>query len=326
VDDFSSRGYAISIPSLSLCFSMIGFLVAQFREDLYQIYGKYLAHFLFTWNFMGASFLTFNSPFTTTGNGYFAAWATVAVSAMAMGFTADAFKDKVKGLGSLMGLCACSCIMIFADMGYVGSSAPAVTRSASIYAMVISCITIVLVLGILYVTKNAAMNGHSGSGNSNSSGGPDDHIVVNRRMISNTTDGSSRENNQNNLDENEQLKGIDMMKFIVLSVLTVLWLVLACLVTFSGPFVTTGNGYFSAWAGCACVSFATFNAKKEIDFTKKRIMKFMNRTKGYGGRGGAVGGGGGLPGLDDEEEYGEDYEVEGSGNNSSSTGLSANII
>jgi len=51
----------------------------------------------------------------------------------------------------------------------------------------------------------------------------------------------------------------------------------------------------------------------------------MNRTKGYGGRGGAVGGGG-LPGLDDEEEYGEDYEVEGSGNNSSSTGLSANII
>jgi len=70
VDDFSSRGYALAIPSLSLSFSLIGFLLAQFREDLYQIYGKYLAHFLFTWNFMGASFLTFNSPFTTTGYVY----------------------------------------------------------------------------------------------------------------------------------------------------------------------------------------------------------------------------------------------------------------
>lgn len=29
----------------------------------------------------------------------------------------------------------------------------------------------------------------------------------------------------------------------------VFWLVLACLVTFRGPFLETGNGYFSSWAG-----------------------------------------------------------------------------
>lgn len=35
---------------------------------------------------------------------------------------------------------------------------------------------------------------------------------------------------------------------------SILWVLLAILVTFKGPFVETGNGYFSAWLGClACI-------------------------------------------------------------------------
>jgi len=283
--DFQSRGYALSVPSLSLCLSLSGFLVAQFREDLYKVYGKYLAHLLFTWNFIGASFMTFNRPFTTTGNGYFAAWATVAVSAMAMGFTAEAFKDHVKGVGSLMGLCACSVILIFSVLEHVwGSNESALTQNASIYALIISCITIALVMGILFYKQKEV-------------GGRMDHIVINGQMRFNTTAES-----RNDTVESKVTK-MDMLKFGVLSIMTVLWFVLACLVTFRGPFTTTGNGYFSAWAGCACISFATYNAKKEITLIKKKMMESMNRT------------------IDDDDEGNENGNgVEGM------TGLSANNV
>ena len=49
--------------------------------------------------------------------------------------------------------------------------------------------------------------------------------------------------------------GGGMVMFGVLAFFSVLWLVLACLVTFRGPFIATGNGYFasvSASASFAC--------------------------------------------------------------------------
>mmetsp|Transcript_37988 Transcript_37988/g.42820 ORF Transcript_37988/g.42820 Transcript_37988/m.42820 type:complete len:397 (+) Transcript_37988:44-1234(+) len=282
--DFPSRGYALSVPSLSLCLSLSGFLVAQFREDLYQVYGKYLAHLLFTWNFIGASFLTFNAPFTTTGNGYFAAWATVAVSAMAMGFTAEAFKDQVKGVGSLMGLCACSVILIFSVLEHVwASNESALTQNASIYAFSISILTIVWIMGILFCKQKEV-------------GGRMDHIVINGQMRFNTTAESRTDTVEN------KVTTMDMLKLGVLCIMTVLWFLVACLVTFRGPFTTTGNGYFSAWAGCACISFATYNAKKEISNTKKKMnMELMNQTID-----------------DDDEENGNGVE--------GMTGLSANNV
>ncbi|OEU08551.1 hypothetical protein FRACYDRAFT_249443 [Fragilariopsis cylindrus CCMP1102] len=175
----SNYDYCISIPSVSLITSSIGIALTLFREDIYYDYGigKYLPYFLGLWNFIGASYMTFNSPFITTGNGYFACWTTVATSAMTMGVTGTTFKNSIKGIGSLMGVFGSSIVMILA----------------------------------LY-----------------------EYIFVN------------------------------MIKFITLSLFTILWLVLACLVTFHGPFVTTGNGYFSSWAGFVCISFTAFQAKQDI--------------------------------------------------------------
>jgi hypothetical protein len=233
-----SREYCISIPSISLCLSLGGVFAMVFREDLYADYGgKYLAHFLMIWNFVGASYMTFNSPFITTGNGYFACWCCVATSAMAMGYTADAFKNTIQGLGSLMGLFGSSIVMIFALVEYIfGDNAPELTRHASIYALTISCLTIALILGIVYFNKKYPF-----------------------------------------LDENDVQK-VNMIKFIVMSVFAVLWLVLACLVTFHGPFVTTGNGYFSSWTGCVCISFTAFAAKKECIGVNDIDLKYVTET------------------------------------------------
>ena len=140
-----------------------------------------------------------------SSQGYFASWATVVTAAMALGFTASAFQTSVKGLGALMGLLASSIIVIIALIDWVGGG---IFRAESIYAMVVACITVVLVLAHIYKEKKEG-------------------------------DGD----------------GGGMVMFGVLAFFSVLWLVLACLVTFRGPFIATGNGYFasvSASASFAC--------------------------------------------------------------------------
>lgn len=63
------REYAISVPAVTMCLSFIGIVLTFVMKDNYATYGKYLNQLLFVWNFVGACFLTFSSPFTTTGNG-----------------------------------------------------------------------------------------------------------------------------------------------------------------------------------------------------------------------------------------------------------------
>jgi len=48
----------------------------------------------------------------------------------------------------------------------------------------------------------------------------------------------------------------------LMSFLAVCWLVAACLVTFAGPFETTGNGYFASWAGFITSGYAAMAAYK----------------------------------------------------------------
>ena len=53
----------------------------------------------------------------------------------------------------------------------------------------------------------------------------------------------------------------DMAYFGALAVLSVSWIIEACIVTFRGPFDTTGNGYFASWAAAATCTMAAFAAK-----------------------------------------------------------------
>ena len=75
------RCYAIVYPCVTLVISLMGVLKMCHKE----FYLNNNIHvLLFLWNFVGACLLTFLSPFTQTGNGYFAAWGTVICAAGAL--------------------------------------------------------------------------------------------------------------------------------------------------------------------------------------------------------------------------------------------------
>lgn len=52
-------------------------------------------------------------------------------------------------------------------------------------------------------------------------------------------------------------------KFYVMALFAVAWIALASVVTFRGPFLNTGNGYFASWAGAITAIFAASAAKEE---------------------------------------------------------------
>jgi hypothetical protein len=54
---------------------------------------------------------------------------------------------------------------------------------------------------------------------------------------------------------------MEQYESLAFGIVAVLWLVLACFVTFRGPFVPVGNGWFSAWAGCVCSVLITVSLR-----------------------------------------------------------------
>jgi len=50
---------------------------------------------------------------------------------------------------------------------------------------------------------------------------------------------------------------------IMLSIFAVLWVALAGISTFRGPFLMTGNGYFASWTGAACACYAVTATRKQ---------------------------------------------------------------
>lgn len=144
-------GYLVSIASISIALSFIALLMTKFAAGPYEKFGKHLCMFLFVWNFVGACFLTFNDPFRTTGNGYFASWGLVAGSALSLGMTASAFKSSVKGLGAIMGLLAASIIVFIATLRSV--SRGSAHRNEAIYAMSLAIFTVLFLLIVMFLDK-----------------------------------------------------------------------------------------------------------------------------------------------------------------------------
>ncbi|KAG7362055.1 hypothetical protein IV203_025721 [Nitzschia inconspicua] len=197
--------YAVTIGVIGMVLALVGLALLKYKTEFDQ---KYLGYVMLVWSIVGACLMTFGSgPFQATGNGYFAVWGMVIFAVQHCGATQQ-LKQGVQNLSSLAGLGLAAIVMIIA----VSFEVNGFFRSNSIYTMILSCFTVVLVAGIMYA---------------------------------------------------EQKEGMDfpvMYQFYTLIIWSILWIVAACLVTFNGPFVLTGNGYFTAWAATVLSLFATVGA------------------------------------------------------------------
>ena len=54
------------------------------------------------------------------------------------------------------------------------------------------------------------------------------------------------------------------IKMYILVGLLVLWIITACLTTFIGPFLITGNGYFAVWGSAAFAGMALSGVQSEL--------------------------------------------------------------
>mmetsp|Transcript_17870 Transcript_17870/g.49560 ORF Transcript_17870/g.49560 Transcript_17870/m.49560 type:complete len:338 (-) Transcript_17870:404-1417(-) len=68
------------------------------------------------------------------------------------------------------------------------------------------------------------------------------------------------------------------MKLPILVILSILWVVMASLVTFRGPFKDTGNGYFAAWAGAGMCLLATHQTRVTANANDMTQIRQTNST------------------------------------------------
>lgn len=202
--------YTISVAAVAMFFSLLGFLLTC-KEDLNGKISEFNGYFLFLWCFIGACIITFDGPFKVTSNGYFASWSLAICSTMGVGVTGKAAKSAITGIGAAVGLGACAIVVIAAIVPEIRDDN---YRNEGIYALSVSCVTIVLV-GFL------AYQGHG----------------------------------QETVEPSK-------LKFVILAIFSILWIILASIVTFQGPFRNTGNGYFGSWVGAIMSVKAAMGALK----------------------------------------------------------------
>lgn len=209
---FINYGYGIAVSIISIIFASFGGYMAAMNTALYDkplgtipyfgslTLGYVNALFLFLWTFIAAGVLTFNGPFLVTSNGYFACWAAVLFTLMALGVTVESIRSQMGALGYSKALLLASIIQMAAVIRQMDGDGKG--KGQSIYSLIV-CILTILMVSVFWAT-----------------------------------------------DE------VDKFKFYAFAVFSLLWIFLACFVTFKGPFTATGNGYFSAWLGCILCIFA----------------------------------------------------------------------
>ena len=117
----SYQGYALSISIIAMVLSLVNLLTLKFAKGIHDKHGSHVNYLLFCYNFVGACFLTFEKPFSTTSNGYFASWALVYGSAMSLGMKQAGLGSKIRGLGAVVGLLASALVVVIATIKPVSS-------------------------------------------------------------------------------------------------------------------------------------------------------------------------------------------------------------
>ena len=214
---------ACSIVSLAIC--VIYFILTLAARDKAQQAAPLLSLFLALWWLAGAITGTFYTPFTRTGNGYFADWTAFAASFLAAYSSVSQFRqlaDTVSSAGNQGSLMKPVMTILFASI--IETFAAAILcdgafcseysgyRGSTIYAVILGGLSIFCCLVLLIMVK------------------------VNRSVDS------------------------QLYKFMAFF-LAAWWIAGAGVQTFGGNyglFVMTGNGYFATWIACLQAVFWAF--------------------------------------------------------------------
>ena len=148
--------YGVALSTIAMFFALVraGLALKGGSDELTSKAGMFLGHFLFVWCFIGTCILTFDGPYTFTGNGYFASWAMTIFAVQAAGVTASAMASAVQGLGALLLFWVSSLVVLVSvcvwDNGFDGAY-----KENLIYSLILACVTL-LVVGFLHYTKETA--------------------------------------------------------------------------------------------------------------------------------------------------------------------------
>jgi len=92
IDCEDEYGYAVAVGCVSLILCLCYFLSVYFKPDIIQTFTQFLSLFLMLWWGVGTVVLTFDAPFDTTGNGYFACWGAALLSILYCQLAVEKFK------------------------------------------------------------------------------------------------------------------------------------------------------------------------------------------------------------------------------------------
>lgn len=109
-----NRAYAISVAAISLATGIAAIILSHSLKEKWSSFGIYIGYFLLLWNTIGAIILTFQGPFVTTTNAYFATWAMVMCSVVASNVKYGAATDQLKNANALSALVMSSSVLMIA--------------------------------------------------------------------------------------------------------------------------------------------------------------------------------------------------------------------
>jgi len=166
--DTDNTNYGVAVAAVSLALTLVFMVLAKFRPEVLARFSLPLPKnlgmlsaqqvfygFLLLWWGAGTGVLTFHGPYRTTGNPYFACWASLLCSVL---LCADAFTkmkvgiDHLKGASSsylreMFGLFVSSLTLFFASIDFVSSGTGAYGMSLGIISAVICASSTYLVEG-----------------------------------------------------------------------------------------------------------------------------------------------------------------------------------